>query len=86
MPWKVAITRQAQKDLDGLPVRDRSMVEAVIQRLADDPGAVHWKKLGGYRNRWRVAVGRWRIIVAADNRAGQLTVLNVFDRKDAYRD
>ncbi len=86
MPSKVAITRQAQKDLDGLPARDRGIVEDVLARLADDPGAVHWKKLGGVRNRWRVAVGRWRVILAADNRAGQLTVLRVLDRKDAYRD
>jgi mRNA-degrading endonuclease RelE of RelBE toxin-antitoxin system len=72
--------------LDGLPARDRSIVEDVLARLADDLGAVHWKKLGGTRNRRRVAVGRWRVILAADNRAGELTVVRVLGRNDAYRD
>jgi mRNA-degrading endonuclease RelE of RelBE toxin-antitoxin system len=43
-------------------------------------------KLAGGGNRWRLRVGRWRIIFDLDNSTGVMLVTRALARKDAYRD
>jgi mRNA interferase RelE/StbE len=85
MPWRLYVAPQAEKDLARLPLADRQAVRRALERLADDFGSVDVTKLAGRGNRWRLRVGRWRVILDLDNSAGQLTVVRVLDRKDAYR-
>jgi mRNA-degrading endonuclease RelE of RelBE toxin-antitoxin system len=54
--------------------------------LATGFGALDVTKLGGGGNRWRLRVGRWRVLLELDNAAGAITIARVVDRKDAYRD
>ncbi|HWP27925.1 MAG TPA: hypothetical protein VNM50_00140 [Chloroflexota bacterium] len=42
-------------------------------------------KLAGQGNRWRLRVGRWRVILGLDNAAGTIIVISILDRKEAYR-
>jgi mRNA-degrading endonuclease RelE of RelBE toxin-antitoxin system len=43
-------------------------------------------KLAGRGNRWRLRVGRWRVIIDVDNSTGEMLITRVLARKDAYRD
>jgi mRNA-degrading endonuclease RelE of RelBE toxin-antitoxin system len=85
MPWRVDISRRGQRDLAQLSVEDQNAILAALLRLADDPSSVDFAKLGGRTNRWRLRVGRWRVILGSDNRTGVMTVARVLDRRDAYR-
>jgi mRNA-degrading endonuclease RelE of RelBE toxin-antitoxin system len=58
----------------------------LLDRLGAEFGQLDVIKLGGGGNRWRLRVGRWRVILALDNTAGTITVTRVLDRKEAYRD
>ena len=86
MPWRVDISRRAQRDLDRLPIEDRNAVIGSLRRLAEDPSTVDLRKLAGTPNTWRMRVGRWRVLLQADNRGGTMRVDRVLDRRDAYRD
>jgi mRNA-degrading endonuclease RelE of RelBE toxin-antitoxin system len=86
MPWRVDLARRAERDLDRLSVEDRDAVLAALERLGDDPSSVDYRKLAGSSSGWHLPVGRWRVLIEADNRAGVLTATRVLDRRDAYRD
>jgi mRNA-degrading endonuclease RelE of RelBE toxin-antitoxin system len=43
------------------------------------------RKLAGSLNTWRLGVGRWRVLLVANNRTGTMLVDRVQDRRDAYR-
>jgi mRNA-degrading endonuclease RelE of RelBE toxin-antitoxin system len=58
----------------------------VLDRLGPEFGRLDVKKLGGQGNRWRLRVGRWRVIMNLDSAAGVIYVTRVLARKDAYRD
>jgi mRNA interferase RelE/StbE len=84
MPWTLRISSRAEKDLAGLPLAERRAVRAAIERAVANPRGADLKKLSGHDNRWRLRVGRWRVLLAFDNRLGVMTVTRVLDRKDAY--
>ena len=85
MPWRIDISRRALRDLDRLPVEQQDAIFAALRRLADDPSSVDFQKLSGFTDRWRLRVGRWRVMLDGDNRAGIMTAARVLDRRDAYR-
>jgi mRNA-degrading endonuclease RelE of RelBE toxin-antitoxin system len=86
MPWRVDFSRRAQSALGRLPVDQQDAILAALTRLVDDPSAVDFQKLAASVNRSRLRVGRWRVLLDSDNRAGIMTVARILDRRDAYRD
>ena len=81
MSWRVRFTVRAARDLDRLPDPDRRVILAAVRAFAG--GAIaDVKKLKG-RSDYRLRVGRWRVLYALN--AGELIVLRILDRKDAYR-
>ncbi len=86
MPWRFEITAHAERDLSSLPMREREAIRAALTRLTNNPASVDLKKLAGYTDRWRLRVGRWRVILRLDNRPGLMSVLRVLPRDTAYRD
>ena len=71
--------------MNRVPADERHAILEALGRLADDPSTVDFHKLAGSLNRWRLRVGRWRVILDGDNRAAVMTVARVLDRRDAYR-
>ena len=86
MPWRLRITPRAEKDLAAVPRRDREAIRRAILRAPDEFGAMDVTKLAGRGNRWRLRVGRWRVVFDVDNATGTMLVTRVLARKDAYRD
>jgi mRNA interferase RelE/StbE len=84
MPWNIIIARRALKDLEHLSSDDQTAVRDKISQLVIDPSSVDLKKLVGTESEWRMRVGHWRVIVELDNNAGQIRVLRVKSRKEAY--
>lgn len=86
MPWRVMITRPAEKDLTAIPKHDRQTIIAALRRFTDDPRAVDLRKLTGREREWRLRVGRWRALLRLDNASGTIVVLRVLPRGSAYQD
>jgi mRNA-degrading endonuclease RelE of RelBE toxin-antitoxin system len=86
MPWRLEFSPRARRELRALSARDRAAIEAALDRWPHDFGALDMSKLAGSGNRWRLRVGRWRVIMELDNATGTALVARVVARKDAYRD
>ena len=85
-PWRVELTRSAQRDLRRLdpPVRER--VRIALAGLAEDPhGSAGLRRLTG-RPETRLRVGDWRVLLTLDPEARTIVVLRVLPRGRAYRD
>ncbi len=85
MPWRLFIAPRAERDLARLPGADREAIRRALRRLPYDFGGSDVAKLAGQGNRWRLRVGRWRVILGLDNAAGTIIVISILDRKEAYR-
>ena len=78
----VRFERAAQRQIRRFSKTDASAVADAIERFANTSvGDV--KKLKGHPPRWRLRVGRFRIVF--DYEFDGIHVLAVTDRKDAYR-
>ncbi|MDE3075533.1 MAG: type II toxin-antitoxin system RelE/ParE family toxin [Chloroflexota bacterium] len=86
MSWRLLIAPRAQKELTGLPARDREAMSDALSRVSTDPSSVDLRKLQGQDDLWRVRVGRWRAILRLDGAEGTMRVLRVVARSRAYRD
>lgn len=59
---KVILSPRAEKQLRTLSKFDQVAVARKIRRVRDEKNAVNPEKLSGYRNIYRVRVGRYRIV------------------------
>lgn len=55
-----------------------------IRELAGNPRPVGCKKLNGYKDRWRIRVGNYRVVYTIDDGRRSVDVTRIAHRKDAY--
>ena len=84
-PWRVELTRTAQRDLRRLDPPVRNRVEAALRTLAEDP-----QRAGALRKltsapEWRLRIGDWRALVLIDVTTRVIVVTRVLPRGRAYR-
>jgi mRNA interferase RelE/StbE len=85
-PWRVELTRTAQRDLRRLDPPVRQRVNSALVALAEDPqGNTSLRKLTG-RRETRLRVGDWRVLLMLDPEPRTILVLRVLPRGRAYRD
>ena len=65
--------------------KDRQRIVADILALSVDPRPMGCEKLAGSRDRYRVRIGRYRVVYAISDRDRTVLVVRVADRKDVYR-
>ena len=84
--YKVFIKPSAAKELEAVdPKRDRQRIVTRIRSLAEDPRPPGCEKLAGEDDRYRIRVGRYRIIYSVGDGALVVVVVRVGHRKDVYR-
>ena len=81
---KLLVTTSATKELVSLPKPFKARVENKIEGLIDDPFPPGFKKLTG-RNGYRIRFGDYRVLYVVNKKRGEIIVLSVKHRKDAYR-
>lgn len=85
-PWRVELTRTAQRDLRRLDPPVRQRVTDALRVLAADPHrAGQLRKLTGAPE-WRLRVGDWRALILLDEAQRVIEVTRVLPRGRAYRD
>jgi mRNA interferase RelE/StbE len=85
-PWRIEITRAAQRDLRRLDPPVRQRVADALRALATDPHrAVALRKLTGAPES-RLRVGDWRALVLLDEPSRVILVTRVLPRGRAHRD
>jgi mRNA interferase RelE/StbE len=84
--YRVLIKPSAAKEIEGVDQKkDRQRIVASILALADDPGAAGCEKLAGESDRYRIRVGRHRVVYSIADDELVVLIVRVADRKDVYR-
>lgn len=85
-PWRVELTRTAQRDLRRLDAQVRRRVRDALEAFAQDPRAsTNLRKLTG-RPETRLRVGDWRLLLTLDAGTRVIVVMRILPRGRAYRD
>ena len=85
MTYRVAILPAAQRDLAGLPRRDRKRIDERILSLATNPRPPGVKALQGQSGFLRLRVGDYRVIYQVRDEVLLVLVVKVGHRSKVYR-
>ena len=84
--YSVLIKPSAAKEIEAVDQKkDRQRIVASILALAEKPRPDGCEKLAGQDDRYRIRVGRFRIVYSIADPELVVLVVRVADRKDAYR-
>ncbi len=82
--YLVTFAAAAKKELKDLPSDAIGRVLTRIRELTGNPRPAGCKKLQGYKNRWRIRVGNYRVVYAIDDERRSVDITRIAQRKDAY--
>ena len=85
MAYKVAILPSALRQLADLPRPDQKRVAIRIDRLSVDPRPPGAKKLQSGHDLYRIRIGKYRVIYAAEDVRLTVLVVRVGHRREVYR-
>ncbi len=85
MPYEIEFKPSAEKDFSKLERDAQKRILEKIKSLASDPRPRGVEKLSGHKNRWRIRVGRFRIIYQVFEDKLVILVLRIADRIEIYR-
>ena len=84
--YRVLIKPSAAKEIEAVDKKkDRQRIVASILALADEPRPMGYEKLAGEIDRYRIRVGRYRVVYSIADDDLVVLVVRVADRKDVYR-
>ena len=84
--YRVLIKPSAAKELEAVDQkRDRQRIVARVLALAEDPRPDGCEKLVGESDRYRVRIGRHRVVYSINDDELVVLVVRVAHRKDVYR-
>ena len=84
--YHIIITKSGQRDLDALSHQDFRLVDRKILALASNPRPRGCSKLKGRSEIfYRIRCGHYRVIYSVDDFTKTVTILEVPQRKEAYR-
>ena len=84
--YRVLIKSSAAKEIEAVDQKkDRQRIVAGVRSLADDPRPPGCEKLAGEGDRYRIRVGRYRVIYSVGDGELLVVVVRVGHRKDVYR-
>ncbi|MBU2515319.1 type II toxin-antitoxin system RelE/ParE family toxin [bacterium] len=82
--YKILFKKSVWKDFKSIPDKDLSRILDLIKGFSKDPRPAGCTKLSG-QEKYRVRLGRYRIIYSIQDRELSVWVVKVGHRKDVYR-
>ena len=83
--YRLLIKASAAREIEDVgQKKDRQRIVARIRALSHDPRGVQCEKLAG-DDRYRLRVGRYRVVFSISDTERVVVVVRVAHRKDAYR-
>ncbi len=84
--YRVQIKPSAAKEIEAVDQKkDRQRIVASILALSDEPRPIGCEKLVAQGDRYRIRVGRYRVVYSIADAELVVFVVRVADRKDVYR-
>ncbi len=82
--YSLTIKLSAQKELDGLRDDLFARIDKKIVALTSTPRPPGCTKLSGYKDKWRIRIGDYRVIYILDETHKQVSVVRVAHRREVY--
>ena len=82
--YLVTFAASARKELKDLPPDVIARLLPKIRELARNPRPTGCKKLQGYKNRWRIRAGDYRVVYAINDTEKSVDITRIAHRKDVY--
>jgi mRNA interferase RelE/StbE len=83
--YRILIKPSAVKEIEAIsPKKDRQRIVGRISKLADNPRPPGGEKLSG-QEKYRIRLGRYRIVYSIEDQDLIVYVVKVGHRKDVYR-
>ena len=84
--YRVLIKASPQKEVEEVePKKLRQRIVARVRSLAENPRPPGCEKLSGSEDRYRLRVGRYRVIYSISDKERIVTVFKVAHRREVYR-
>ena len=83
--YAVTFARSARKELESLSGGPIDRIVPRIESLSRIPGSPGCRKLAGKHNLWCSRIGDYRVIYSIDDSQRIIDIVDVRNRKDAYR-
>ena len=85
MTYEISFSKKAKKELFALPAQTIERIVSAIGDLAENPRPRGCKKLEA-SEKYRIAVGDYRIIYDIADKIRIVTIIKIGHRKEVYRD
>jgi mRNA interferase RelE/StbE len=82
--YEIKLKKSAQKDLDALDNTTYIRIDSAIQGLKTDPFPRGVKKLRGGESRYRVRIGKYRVLYEVDHKDNLVIIYRIKLRPVAY--
>ena len=84
--YSLRIKPSATREIENVgQKKDRQRIVADVRSLADNPRPPGCEKLVGVQKRYRIRVGRYRVVYSVYDRELVVVVVRVGHRKEVYR-
>ena len=84
MRYRIAISKSAVKELDGLPPKIHDKIIDHLRQLEENPRVFGAEKLTGI-NAYKLRVGDFRIVYEINDSEKEVRIVMVEDRKQVYQ-
>ncbi|RJP22193.1 MAG: type II toxin-antitoxin system RelE/ParE family toxin [Candidatus Omnitrophota bacterium] len=85
MVYTITFKSSADRDLERIPETDRKRIIKRIDLLSYNPRPPGVVKISGKENKWRIRVGKYRVIYEIHDDQLVIIVIKVDRRDDVYR-
>ena len=82
--YTVTFAASAKREFRDLPPDAIERIRPRIRQLGDDPRPPGCKMLHGYKNRWRIRIGDYRIVYSVNDSAKTVDVTRIAHRREVY--
>jgi mRNA interferase RelE/StbE len=82
---RVIVSKPARKELEDIPIKQRAKIVSSLAAFTQT-GHGDIETIKPFVGEYRLRVGEWRVRFSLDAARGELVVLHVLNRRDAYRD
>mgnify|MGYP006293542399 CR=1 FL=1 len=83
--YQVVVTKTARRDLRALPSEILERVDRVVLSLQGTPRPRSAIKLHGFRQRYRLRIGTYRVIYDVYDDLNKVVVIHIQHRRESYR-
>jgi len=82
--YRVTFAASARREIRDLPADVIARILPRIRELAADPHPPGCRKLQGYKNRWRIRVGDYRVVYTITEANKTVDITRIAHRREVY--